>query len=97
MTQLVDDLEGVRECLVQGWCQGVLACDDEGYRRYLDGEHATQFCLTGAVARMVPPGPRGLSTDMALRRQTENLSAFNDTHTKAEVIALVDRAIEAAQ
>ncbi len=100
MSKLLNDLIEVRHRISKGWTRGHWARTSGG--RPVDYLHprAVRFCITGAIGKVVPD-TRQLSVKIALREQTDSshLVWFNDAggRTKAEVIALVDRAIGAAK
>ena len=93
-----DDLHEVRALLEGGWCRGSFAMDDSGKKENPDSPDACRFCLVGAVLRVCRSGTREIGEIVrALEKElgSHDLVPFNDTHTKAQVIAFVSRTIEA--
>lgn len=78
------------------WCQGFFGMSKTGKRVIPESADAVRWCLMGAL--MAETGD-----DMATYRRAENalfsiasmaIVLFNDRHTHAEVLALIDRTIE---
>ena len=90
-------LEGVRECVLQGWTQYTYAIDENGSACTIHDPKAACFCLGGAMRRMRDNGDDVKYYDacfviLYLIRPCD-ISGYNDTHDKAEVIEMLDRAI----
>lgn len=99
MNETLKRLKGVRGLLERGWCQGAYARDEDGAICPAWSERAVRFCLSGACYRVgMNTSPRKdikhHLVETAQKMGAPSLPAFNDTHTKAEVLALVDRTIE---
>lgn len=93
---LRDDLEGVRECVVQGWTRGHLALDKHGTPCIPNDEDAAEFCLVGAMQRMTGAtmlDPGEVYGVIADHLYPVNVTEFNDSHTKAQVIRMLDKVI----
>lgn len=106
---IADDLREVHKLIEAGFCRGAYARTQDGCR--VDASHpdACKFCLEGAVQRVAYPGISAREPRLAhaLLRQLPKpsvaltssgarcLRVFSDTHTKAEVLALITRAITA--
>ncbi len=105
-----DVLLGVKELLSDPnkWTQGAAAVDNEGGSVYPTDRSACQFCLIGGVSRVLGQGPFSEKSTLhaevcevlrsACREIAGNayLTRYNDSHTHAEVMGLLDKAIELA-
>jgi hypothetical protein len=101
----LDVLKKARALLGEGphrWTTGSLARDAAGEPRKPGDEGVTCFCVMGALA-FVTGATWGSEPDnytAALAGIYEvvdgSIARFNDTHTYEEVLALFDKAIEAA-
>lgn len=105
MSQLRDDLKAVHDLLDKGWCQGVYARDSEGTPISSNAHEACRYCLSGAINKTCfgvtysdTSVTRSLAAGLAIEVEAgrKSLADFNDTHTKAQVLDLVQRAYEAA-
>ena len=93
----------VRGKVVQGWCQGCSARDAAGECVGATDRRAVAWCLDGAfmacgVAHGVSRADCSLCSSFAsVGIEADAISGWNDTkgRTQAEVLALLDRAIEA--
>lgn len=99
MNETIKRLKGVRALLERGWCQGAYARDTDGATCPAGSERAVRFCLSGACLRVyLNTLPRMDIKNHLVETVQElgapNLPAFNDNHTQAEVLALVDKTIE---
>lgn len=99
MNETIKRLKGVRDLLERGWCQGAYARDEDGVSIPVGSKNAVRFCLSGACHLVgISASPRKdikhHLVETAQKMGAPSLPAFNDTHTKAEVLALVDRTIE---
>jgi hypothetical protein len=90
LPQVTEALIAARARLERGWCQG-----QSHQRRWSWLGPRDHYCLTGAfekftvqIAELLHAAVRDLGF-----ADPHGLSKFNDTHTKAEVLAVVDRAI----
>ena len=98
----LDMLREGRERVARGWTQGTYARDRDGRKAYAWAPEACAWCALGA---MRVSGHFGAEYDAAralLERFTPAalaVSSFNDasTTTQADVLALYDRAIAAAE
>ncbi len=98
-------LRQIRQLIEAGWTQEAYARDCYGHRVDVDSPSACRFCLLGALNRVEDLDRRHSCSD-ALHKQLPptvrvGLAAFNDSlprgpKGKAQVLALIDRAIEAA-
>lgn len=99
-------LEGARKLIEkpENWCQGVGAQDSRGSEVSIRFDNVCRMCLDSAIYQSV----RAHQSDeqyAAYQNASRSVSAFipnggrvtifNDTHTHPEVLALLDRAIEA--
>ncbi len=93
---LRDYLEGVRECVLQGWTKDAYARDEHGDQCGILEARAVCFCLNGAMRRMGGNDDEYYKACEVLGDAVSpaGISGFNDTHTKAEVIGMLDRVIE---
>jgi hypothetical protein len=75
------------------WTQGTYARNEIGARTRDFEDASVSFSALGALRRVhMPPSAVALLVKQ-LPEGIENIDAFNDTHTHAEVIALFDAAI----
>ena len=96
----LEHLNEIRELLAKGWTQVALARDQRGHDVSVMSENAVSFCVVGAMRRSSRGLARLWSIHHALRELTNGtISAWNDdpTRTHAQVLALIDRAIEIAE
>lgn len=88
-------LRGIRELIAQRehWNRGSYGLDAQG--RDVDLSNATCFCLSGAGAKVLGlDGPDSCFEDrLSLALDVPEVIHWNDTHTHAEVLALLDRRI----
>ncbi len=85
------------------WCQGTLARDAQGVTVPGDASRATAYCLMGAMNRFASyeENDQGrLSYTESFKRiqsalpgRHKNIAEFNDTHTHAEVLALLEKVL----
>lgn len=97
---LIPDLRAVRELLSDPdrWTQGAYARDATGHTVLTYAPDACRWCIAGACDRTAPSTARALQARAALARQAGvRLSTFNDTNGHPEVLALIDKAIAAAE
>ncbi len=81
------------------WTQGVLARDGEGAAVSPRSAEAVCWCAAGSLHKVLPARTKPESFDAiysSLEAISPNPVFYNDTHTHAEVMAMVDRAIEIA-
>lgn len=77
------------------WCQGALAKNKYGLRVSPDSTDAVSWCLVGALQTVSLSAHVGEVLMSGLPKSYYGtLSHYNDTHTHAEVLQVVDRAIE---
>ena len=79
------------------WTQGHAAKDETGVDVIPYDKNACSFCLYGAVVRAAYAN--NTSADSILqavhsRLQWQSIGSFNDTHTHAEVLTLMEQAAE---
>ena len=105
MSELLQDLKAVRALIHKGWIQRSYASNGFGGIVVPSSPHATCFCLTGAVHRVRlsaywDPLIRSLSDAIGVSEGAKSryrfVLSFNDKRgrTKAEVIAILDTAVE---
>lgn len=89
----------VRELLADParWCQGTAARDSGGREVYVEEPDAVRFCLTGALWKVY--GMTGPALYHAIQAVSDvnpdvkdALGQWNDSHTHADVLALVEKA-----
>lgn len=106
MTTELEHLKKMRELLEKGWTQGTDARDASGTPTHPQSRKAVSFCPRGAAIHVSATwglGPRKLkSLAAALNEMSplqDPLEKWNDSkwRTQAQVLALVDRAIEIAE
>ncbi len=88
------------------WCQKTYARNDKGQSRPYEYNTAVAFCIEGALYRtsfgmadgelFVLDSTDYLAAAISPTSTPDDLSAFNDTKTYADVISLYDKAIELA-
>lgn len=105
MTTELEHLKRIRELLATGWAQRVMARDKNGGNtEYMDSD-AASFCVLGAIWRArgdLELEPKQLIPTLwrvTAQMGITSISKWNDDpiRTQAEVLALVDRAIEIAE
>jgi hypothetical protein len=103
--ETLDVLKKARALLGEGphrWTKGSLARTADGELCYPEDAGATCFCAMGAMAFVTGTSWRGgadgyvEARDVVERVVDGSIARFNDTHTYEEVLALFDKAIEAA-
>ena len=87
-----NELLALRKLLTKGWTKGVLARNKYGHQVEFSAPRAVRFCLRGGILRL------GTSwrTEMILSQATDpccSVAAFNDGHTKSEVLKLIDACV----
>ena len=87
-----DELLALRKLLTKGWTKGALARNKYGNQVKPSGARALRFCLRGGMMKL------GTSwrTEMILSQATDpccSVAAFNDGHTKSEVLKLIDACV----
>ena len=103
MSQLKQDLMAVRELLAvpERWCKGEMACDADGNGVSANNPMAVSFCISGAAEHILPRDfgrwSRIRDSLYALLPDGDAITGFNDAddRTHPEVLALLDKAIEA--
>jgi hypothetical protein len=97
--RVLEGLVSLRDLLAdpERWTQGAAARDATGEEMGVNRAAACRWCLTGGVRRIAGTG-LGLEMLRVLARHlppgSPRLAAFNDTHTHADVLDLVDRTIQ---
>ncbi|HWB15922.1 MAG TPA: hypothetical protein VG538_05895 [Vicinamibacterales bacterium] len=112
MSELREHLVAARALIAQGWCRNADARDRTGRSVQSTSDAACAWCIEGAIFRVTHtaandwPLCQMVTALMGAREypysypfSREALSAWNDKpgRTQADVLALFDRAIEAAQ
>lgn len=82
------------------WTQGPSARDAQGKPVHWSAWNAVAWCLTGAICKVgleAYPSPTmaALNAVLVERGEEPSPAKFNDSHSHAEVLALVDEAIRA--
>lgn len=91
MTDTKTTLKKARALLARGWCQGSL---------YEGSSKAPEYCILGAIYSVAPEKSEQDDVVNAVRAALPNrcigISYYNDTpgRTQAEVLEVIDRAIE---
>lgn len=104
---LRENLKAVRALIAKGWATGSFARSDQWEPVIVESPNAVCFCIAGAVLRVSGeediagnPMVRSLSDTLGVCEgdQSRFLVAFNDApgRSQDDVLALIDRAIEAA-
>ncbi len=101
MSALRENLEAVRALIAKGWTRDISARDKNGTPVHSRDARAVCWCLHAAVIAAVQDRTEASQAFLALDHLTGGpLSTvdYNDAvdRTQAEVLALIDRAIEAA-
>ena len=85
----------------ESWCQGVSARDAEGRAMLSSNPKATRFCLIGAICKAGEGSEPRIKAIGVIAKifgiPFEEVVCFNDTHTHAEVLNLLQRAIKFAE
>jgi hypothetical protein len=95
-------LRGARDLVAAGWTQGAFGRTHSGMPMGYAGANIANYCALGALFRAGSgsgPLPTKLA-EIAVRNQVNgSLVIFNDTpgRTQAEVVAVYDKAIAAAE
>lgn len=105
MNAELEHLKKMRELLEKGWTQGAWARNANGVNCGPHHDEATAFCLIGASLRAGGPSdlepilPESLSAAIGAEPRMGPFLVFNDhpIRTQADVLALIDRAIEIAE
>ena len=97
MTQLHDDLVAVRELLSDPvrWTKGVFARDSRGWPVNWGDNNAVAWCLEGACLKATNNKAHRLWWRLEEVGAFTCTSLFNDAVEHPNVLALLDRAIEA--
>ena len=100
-------LQGIRELIRDPahWTRGVIARDAAGREVLMTSPQAVAFCLSGALHRFeaTHPGTDVMGAvwqplmEMIHHRYKCPMPEFNDTHSHAEVLAVLDEAISAQE
>ena len=91
-------LTRTHKLLKQGWCNNALARDKIGMPTMPNSVEAVEWCLLGGLMRA--SNDLGFESYVEASRYMVNLipegwlSQYNNSHTKAEVLSLLDEAIE---
>lgn len=95
MTIYRKDLERVLALIErpEAWCQNEAACDANGEYESPKSDKAVKWCIDGAFIRC---GLDFTRSEFVLGLPRNGTPEFNDTHTHAEVLALLRAAIERA-
>lgn len=85
----------------EAWTRGVLARDAAGFEADVRSPAATCFCASGAIMRTTYDDMerRGAwdAFHAAIGEDSPLLTTWNDNHGHAEVLAMFDKAIAAAE
>ena len=100
MNTEIEHLKRMRELLEKGWTKGVEARDASGNPIHPQSSLAVRFCLRGASIH-AGRGPKRLKSLIAAldEKHESRAEVWNDKsyRTQADVLALIDRAIEIAE
>ncbi len=99
MSTLRENLKAVRALIAKGWTQEAYARDARGFAVNFDSDEAECYCLRGATLAAADSYSCCADLQIALSLPlSDGLIAYNDFpgRTQADVLALIDRAIEAA-
>lgn len=99
--EVIRRLTAARALLEAGWTQAAVARTARGVACRWESPRAVSFCAIGAVARVTDDEGVRQTCWFRLRFAMEDrppplLAAFNDSHSREEVLALFDRAIAQA-
>lgn len=84
------------------WTTGACARDEYGHEVDIDSPRAVSFCLLGGMAKVVEKNDDGDEYGQAISQIQSivgmfGISVYNDSHTHAENMALLDTAIATAK
>lgn len=96
---MIEQLKKVRELIAKGWCQQALALDKEGKGVSEYSDAATQWCIVGAISRVVEGDPNRMFYKMSEKiRETihQDLVNWNNApgQTQEGVLKVLDEVIE---
>ncbi|WOF44336.1 hypothetical protein KNJ79_05235 [Sphingopyxis indica] len=98
---LKDDLIAMRDLLADPrcWTQGAYGRDAKGHQLTVPHPEVTCWCLMGAaiqtIGHDITDEIDDHLNDSPLLKEHQTYVGFNDTHTHAEVLALLDERINA--
>lgn len=92
----LDKLRKVRAVIEQPehWCQGNYAVSKYGTEAPPQAEDAVKWCLLGAQLRVDVDCIPALVKTLKANKCVDSIAAYNDSHTHAEVLSLLDKAIK---
>jgi hypothetical protein len=95
-------LSEAKKIIQNGFSQGAIARDDNGYIVNVNEACATHFCLYGAFLKACSGLELVSSQKLAQHFKRVNklpgtIGLFNDAHTKEQVLAALDKSIEQAE
>lgn len=89
------------EILNRGWCVNAQARDNNGEAICATDHDAVQWCLVGAIYRAerelnypYNDQKRAALASMLKAKTDDNIGLYNDTHTKEEVIQLLQKVMQ---
>jgi hypothetical protein len=80
----------------ENWIQNTQAQSKSGRDCLARGKFAKSWCLLGAAWKVIPGSEGDVMTEMELALNEPCIAFFNDTHDHAEVLALLQSAIDRA-
>lgn len=75
----------------ESWTRGTYAKDAKGEGVMSRDAKAVCWCLLGALYRCYPDNTVAISQALTDGAKSSNLAVWNDNHTHAEVLALVEK------
>jgi hypothetical protein len=98
MTIYKDQLQAVYRLIEkpENWTQGDAARGRSGNSVNSNGKYAVCWCLLGAAWRVNGKVEERVMDDMESALGVDSVADFNDNHTHAEVLALLQSAIDRA-
>lgn len=101
---MVERLKKARSLIVKGWTAGQYARDIHGKPVLENSEEACSWCAVGALHATEGDSFHLITRDhplmIALKKgafYADSVSAYNDSHTKEDVLSLYDSAIQIAE
>lgn len=91
-------LARTKTLLQQGWCKNALAKDKDGHFVMPEADTATEWCLIGGIVRAAHDlgfdNHKGAFASISALIPNGWISEYNNSHSKTEVLSLLDEAIE---
>ena len=86
---MIKVLKKIKARIERGWTRGAYARDAQGFSCHGGAQEAVCWCLEGAIRA---EGSENL-VRILLRPYVDDIVPFNDSHSKEEVLAVLDAAI----